>query len=210
MTFDELLDTVADLPLFRGTLLLAGDHDPADVRRQLSRWKKAGKVHQLRRGVYVLARPWRQVEPHPFVVANELHHPSYVSLQSALAWHGLVPESVPVVTSVTTGRPVTLETELGRFVFRHVHERMFHGYRRLRVLGDGARPQTALVADPAKALLDLVHLTPGGDSREFVESLRLEGLAAVSESDLRTLADRQGRPKLDRAVRAILELRDRP
>lgn len=209
MRFAALLETVADLPLFRGSLLLAGDRDPGDVRRQLSRWKAAGKVVQLRRDVYVLARPWRQVEPHPFLVANELHRPSYVSLQSALAYHGFIPESVPVATSVTTRRPVTLQTDLGGFAFRHVHERMFFGYRRLSVIGDGTRRQTALVADAAKALLDLVYLTPGGDSPEFIESLRLDGLNAVSESELRSLARRWGKPKLDRAVRAMLELRDR-
>ena len=54
MKFTELLATVGELPVFRGSLLLAGDRDPADVRRQLSRWTAAGKVIQLRRDVYVL------------------------------------------------------------------------------------------------------------------------------------------------------------
>ena len=83
MQFEALLEEVGNLPLFRGSLLLAGDRDPADVRRQLSRWTTAGKVVQLRRDVYVLADPWRRVDPHPFLVANELNRPSYVSLQSA-------------------------------------------------------------------------------------------------------------------------------
>lgn len=50
---------------------------------------------QLRRKLYALATPWRRVHPHPFLIANELHHPSYVSLQSALAYHGMIPEAVP-------------------------------------------------------------------------------------------------------------------
>lgn len=203
MQFADLLETVADLPVFRASLLLAGDRDPSDVRRQLSRWTAAGKLIQLRRGVYVLAKPWRRVEPHRFFVANELHRPSYVSLQSALAYHGLIPESVPVTTSITSGRPVTLDTELGRFDFRHVKEEAFFGYGRTGVWKD----QTALVATPAKALLDLVYLTPGGDSARHLESLRLQGLGTMDEEEFLDVARRWDKPKLHRAVAEILELR---
>jgi len=205
MKFTELLEDTAGLPLFRGSLLLAGDRDPSDVRRQLSRWTAAGKVVQLRRDLYVLARPWRRVEPHPFLVANELHRPSYVSLQSALAYHGLIPEAVPVTTSVTTSRPVTLDTPAGQHIFRHVQAGAFFGYVRTRVWGE----QEALVADAAKALLDLVYLTPGGESMDHLESLRVEGLDAVSPEDLRTHARRWGKPKLDRAVERLLAIRER-
>lgn len=97
----ELLETAGGLPMFRSSLLLVGDRDPADVRRQLSRWVASGKVIQLRRDVYVLAAPWRVIEPHPFLVANELHRPSYVSLQSALGYHGLIPEAVRDSASVS-------------------------------------------------------------------------------------------------------------
>jgi predicted transcriptional regulator of viral defense system len=205
MKFARLVEDVADLPLFRASLLLAGDRDPADVRRQLSRWTAAGKVVQLRRDVYVLAEPWRRVAPHPFLVANELHRPSYVSLQAALAYHGLIPEAVPVTTSVTTARPTTLDTPLGRYTYRHVQAGAFFGYRRTAVWGG----QEARVADAAKALLDLVYLTPGGESMEHLESLRLEGLESVPAEDFRACARRWGKPKLDRAVRTILALRER-
>lgn len=203
MQFAALLDEVGDLPLFRGSLLLAGDRDPADVRRQLSRWTAAGKVVQLRRDVYVLADPWRRIVPHPFLVANALNRPSYVSLQSALAYHGLIPEAVPVTTSVTTGRPEVVDTPLGRFTYRHVRREALFGFETTAVWNG----QRARVADPAKAVLDLVYLTPGGDSADHLASLRLEGLGALSEEALRAHAGRWGKPKLERAARALLELR---
>lgn len=205
MKFDALLAEVGDLPLFRTALLLAGDRDAGDVRRQLSRWTAAGRVVQLRRNVYVLAKPWRRVEPHPFLVANELHAPSYVSLQSALSRHGLIPEAVPVTTSVTTARPVTLDTPLGRFGYRHLHGGAFFGYVRTAVWGE----QEAFVASAAKALFDLVHLTPRGDSSEYLESLRLEGLSDIPTADLTAVAARWPKPKIARALDAILELRER-
>lgn len=204
MKFTELLAVVGDLPVFHSSLLLAGDRDPTDVRRQLARWKVSARILQLRRNVYVLAAPWRKVQPHPFVVANELQRPSYVSLQSALAHYGVIPEAVPVTTSVTTGRPVTLETPLGRYLYRHVRPAAFFGYAHVPVFRD----QEALLADPAKALLDLVYLTPGGQAAEYLESLRLEGLEAIPTQDLRDHARRWGKDKIARAVETILRMRE--
>lgn len=202
MQFAELLDTVVDLPVFRGSLLLAGDRDAADVRRQLSRWTASGKILQLRRNVYVLASPWRRVQPHPFLIANELHRPSYVSLQSALAHRGMIPESVPTTTSVTTGRPVELDTPLGRYSYRHIAPAAFFGYGRTPLAG-----QQALVAGAAKALLDLVYLTPGGESSEHLRSLRLEDLDDISADALRDHARRWGKAKIQRAVENILRMK---
>lgn len=205
MKFSELLETVGELPVFRSSLLLAGDRDPADVRRQLARWKAAGKVLQLRRNVYVLAAPWRRVEPHPFVIANELHRPSYVSLESALAYHGLIPEAVPVTTSVTTSRPITLDTPQGRYIYRHIRREAFFGYARVRVY----QQQEAMLADGAKALLDLVYMTPGGESIDYLESLRLDSMGEIGKEDLEGHARRWGKAKLNRAVENMLESKAR-
>jgi len=120
MKFELLIEIVADEPAFETGLLLAGPVDPADVRRQLSRWVKAGRLYQLRRGLYVLAPPFQKIKPHPFVLANCLVRGSYISLQAALAHYGLIPDVVPVVTSVTAQRPGRWETPLGIYEFRHV------------------------------------------------------------------------------------------
>jgi hypothetical protein len=53
---------------------------------------------------------------------------SYVSLQSALAYHGAIPEHVPMTTSVTTRRPERLQTPIGPFLYRHVKRSFFFGY----------------------------------------------------------------------------------
>lgn len=202
MNFAALLDLVGEMPLFRGSLLLAGDRDPNDVRRQLARWTASGKVLQLRRGVYVLATPWRRVDPHPFVIANALSRPSYVSLESALVHHGMIPEGVPVTTSVTARRPATFQTPLGRYLYRYVKQEAFFGYEEVEVV----RGQTAFVARPEKALLDLVHLTTRGESLAFLESLRLENLDVIEWDELQSVVRTWGKPKLARAAASILEL----
>ena len=85
MRWPELLRLVGAERVFSSALLLAGSTSAPRVRLQLSRGVRSGRLLQLRRGSYVLAQPWRKVEPHPFVVANPLQRGSYVSEQSALA-----------------------------------------------------------------------------------------------------------------------------
>ena len=202
MEFRELLNTVGDEPVFETGLLLAGKVDPADVRRQLSRWTNAGWLYQLRRGVYALSPPYQKVKPHPFVIANALVRGSYVSLQAALAHYGLIPEVTPVVTSVTTGRPGRWQTPLGAYEFRHVKAAWFHGYRRLDVGGG----QHAFVAAPEKALLDLVYLQAGGDAPAYLEALRLQALDRLDPDSLARLAEASGSPKLRRAAQHVAVL----
>ena len=202
MEFKRLLEIVGDEPVFETGLLLAGDVDPADVRRQLSRWTKAGRLYQLRRGLYALAPPFQKVKPHPFLIANRMVHASYVSLQSALAYYGLIPEIVPVITSVTTARPGRRETLLGVYEFRHVKVGLLFGYQ-LTDLGGG---QKAFVATPEKTLLDLIYLQPGGDAPDYLRELRLQNLERLNPDILRRQADRIGSPRLQRAVRFVVEL----
>ncbi|MDQ7029059.1 MAG: hypothetical protein Q9O62_04440 [Ardenticatenia bacterium] len=202
MDFEQLLRIVGDEPVFETGLLLAGRVDPRHVRRQLSRWVRAGRLYQLRRGLYALAPPYQKVKPHPFLVANRMVRGSYVSLQSALAYYGLIPEVVPTVTSVTTARPGRWETPLGVFEFRHVKPALLFGYRRLD-LGNG---QAAFVATPEKALLDLIYLTPGGDAPEYLQELRLQNLDQLDLDALQRMAVRFDRSKMARAAERIVEL----
>jgi len=201
MEFKRLIEIVGDEPVFETGLLLAGE-DPADVNLQLSRSTKAGRLYQLRRGLYALAPPYQKMKPHPFVVANALRQPSYVSLQSALAHYGLIPEAVQMVTSVTTKRRAGWDTPLGSYGFRHVKTDLFRGY----LLLDLAGGQPAFVATPEKALLDLVYLTPGADSWDYLRELRLQSLDRLDLGALEREADEANSPKLQRAAAVVAEL----
>lgn len=199
MKFSDILSLVGDLPFFETELLLAGDIDPNDLRRQLSRWEQAGKLHQLRRGLYALAPPYNKTSPHPFLVANALVTGSYVSGQSALAYYGLIPEYAPRVTSVTLTHPSQWN---GGFTFQHLAPRFFFGYQSLEVM----QGQHAFVAHPEKALLDLAHLTPASDSVEYLSQLRLQNLERLNLERLNEFAARANKPKWVRVARQVILL----
>lgn len=105
MEFGHPLRIAGSEPVFETGLLLAGAVDAADVQKQLARWTGAGRLYQLRRGLYALAPPYEKAPPHPFATANRMVRGSSGSCQSALAHHGLIPEAVPAVTSAAAGRP---------------------------------------------------------------------------------------------------------
>ena len=201
MKFEELLSIVEDEPVFETSLLLSGNVDPVDVRRQLSRWAGNGRLYRLRRGLYALAPPYRKVKAHPFVVANRMVRPSYVSLQSALAIHGLIPEFVPVTTSITTGRPGEFSTPLGTFVFRHVRTPLFQGFREVEM--DSRQP--AFVATPEKALLDLLYLEKGSDSEANLAELRLEIDEGFDLEELERFSRIFRSGKVRRAVAGVID-----
>lgn len=127
---------------------------------------------------------------------------SYVSLQSALAYYGLIPEYVPYVTSVTTGRPETISSSIGNYIFKHIKTAWFHSYKKIE-LGEG---QSSFVASPEKALLDLLYLTPGSDDLNYQKELRLQNLETLDFVQLTHLAQESKSQKLLRAIKNIMLL----
>ncbi|MCE5191887.1 MAG: hypothetical protein LLG08_09050 [Actinomycetia bacterium] len=204
MKWNDLLSAVGAEPLFETGLLLVGDVDRADVMRQLSRWVVSGKLVQLRRGLYAFsgsqARGLRT--PDPYEIANRLVPGSYVSLSSVLARAGLIPEYVPVVTSVTTGRPARYVTPLGTFVYRHVKPAMFWGFETLQ-LGPDAR---AFAATPEKALLDLLYLEHDAADPAYLQELRVQNLDRLRLDLLQTMAVRCGVKRVILAVSQIVQM----
>jgi len=195
MKWLDLMKLLGRGTMFDASMLLAGLDSASEVRRQLSRWTASGRLIQLRRGLYALAPPFARSSPSVLAIASRIRKPSYVSLQSALSYHGATPESTPVITSVTTGRPGRFETPLGDFLYRHMGPRLFWGYREVEV-GEGER---TYVAHPEKALLDLFYLTPGAIGPSFIRELRLAE-DAIDSQRLRQFAKRAARPKLVRAA----------
>jgi predicted transcriptional regulator of viral defense system len=202
MRYSQLLDIVGPEPLFETSLLVAGNVSKYQSQRRLTDWSQAGKVRRLRRGLYVLPKTVRAVEPHPYVIANKLVAGSYVSLEMALGYYSLIPEHVAVITNVTTGRPGEWENEFGRFFYRHLHPRYFFGMEYRNII----KKECAYIAYPEKALLDLIYLRRGGDSTDFIQSLRLQHLEQLDLDRLQQFATRFNKPKLHRAALIIRQL----
>ena len=140
--------------------------------------RNQGIIYQLRRGLYVTTSLVSANAPEPFLIANHLYGPSYVSLDSALFYWGLIPERVFEVSSVTPKVSKKIMTQNVVFSFTHLPET----YYPLGIKSSSlTETQTILIASPEKALCDKVITTTGINLRSkkqalafLVEDLRIE------------------------------------
>jgi hypothetical protein len=129
-----------------------------DYRRpndKIAEWLRQGVLVPVKRGLYV--RGGTGHAPCLPLLANHLYGPSCVSLDYALAWHGLIPERVHEITSVCTSRGRVIDNALGRFSYARLPMQVYPcGITQ----ASASAQETFLIASPAKALCDKVLLTP--------------------------------------------------
>lgn len=176
MTMSSLLEkTIRELPsdyitaAELATILPVNDNARyAQIKRALAQ----GYLIRLRRGVYRRAGYLERTKAHPFEVAQHLYWPSYISLESALSFHGLIPEAVYNTTCVTTQRSKSFDNNLGVYDYKRLPEMdFFIDVKRIQ-----EQQSVYFIANPWKALCDFVYcynmkwegLSPA------VESLRLD------------------------------------
>ena len=150
-------------------------------RNKLRNLCLGGEVLRVKKGLYVAAPlAGRAPAVNPLVLAALIYGPSYVSLETALAHHGLIPERVYEITSVTCKRAKRFHTPLGRFSYRPVNETAFSYGVALHASEGGS----FFLAEPEKALCDRIacvrHLTAIRDVPELLEEdLRVDVDAVV-------------------------------
>ena len=136
-------------------------------------------VQRVSREWFVLGPLWRRRSLHLRWLANQLLLPSTLSLEYALQFHGLIPESVEVFTSVTPQRSRQYLASPGTFTYARIPERAFSLGRTVATLPDSeGKGERFFVASPEKALADkiwLEKLSPSVDWETYLaEDLRLE------------------------------------
>lgn len=142
----EILDSLLLLELLKGY---------ASPRNIITKWLKRGDLVQIKKGLYIFGPRFRKTLIDLEVIANLLFGPSYISCEYAMQFHGLIPEAVHEITSVTTKRNKTYDTPLGRFSYRHLNEtRYATGIAWLPV----SNKVHAFIATPEKALADMLFL----------------------------------------------------
>ena len=103
----------------------------------------------------------------PFLIANHLYGPSYVSMHTALRHYGLIPERVYLTQSMTIKHSRSFDTPIGRFSYYSCPTNYFP----IGIQQESQEGVTYLVATPEKALCDLIIKSPGMNATT-VKSLR--------------------------------------
>lgn len=149
----RLLDTYSALKKLEQPVLLTRDvaaylgTDVKHANKVLSRLQETGQLVRITQGRWAfpelldhLALPTYLTSPFP----------SYISLQSALYFHGMVSQIPHIIYAVSPGRTKLYETQIGTVSVHHIQPDFFFGYDRKRA---GVN-----VATPEKALIDMLYL----------------------------------------------------
>jgi len=181
----------------------------AKPRDRISTLLAKGDLVGIRRGLYVVGERYRTGAISRELLANLIYGPSYVSLDYALSYHGLIPERVEDVTSVTTGKARRFQTPFGVFTYRPLPpDRYAPG-----ITLAGELPGRFLIACPEKALVDKVWcdkrfkpVRMDDYAAYLLEDLRVDRdrLSALDPARLQAVASAFDSRKIDRLVRFIL------
>lgn len=157
MTFRHAIEEYAEEPLTRQIMmdLLKDYKRPNDKINELV---KKGELTSIKKGLYVAGPKINIARPEPFLIANHLWGPSYVSMEVALSYWGLIPERVFEISSLTIKTSKIYKTSIGRFSYTNAS----FPYYSFGIKSVHLTPkQVALIASPEKAICDKIITTSG-------------------------------------------------
>lgn len=140
---------------------------------------------RLKRGVYLFGNK-KASEIDTFEIALQLYGPSYISFESALSYHGWIPEAVYTTSSATPKRSSDVTTLIGRFSFEHIPKfQFFMGVEHIETYNSAF-----LMAHPWKALADYLYVRRKNwkTLTDAIEDLRLNE-SAVQSADKAVLEE---------------------
>lgn len=153
--------------------------DPDFHRARLVEWQKKNYIKKVINNYYVFSDQEFNTEL-LFLIANKIYEPSYISLDSALSFYNLIPETVYGVSSLNTKNTYSFDTDLATFIYRKIKPDLFFGYKFANY-----RNQKFKIAEVEKLILDSLYFNPELSSHEaFVEwRLDLEELKNIFDVD---------------------------
>ncbi|MEP2773269.1 MAG: hypothetical protein ABJH05_14050 [Fulvivirga sp.] len=177
MDFRTIIQDYSEAPISRHLILelLSKYQRPND---KISELLKSEELISIRRGLYTIGPKMDLPLPEPFLIANHLRGPSYVSLESALSYWNMIPERAYEISSVTTKTSKLYKTPVGRYSFKQLKTPYYsYGIKNIEY----SPKQTILIASREKALCDKIVLTPKinlrsiKQTKEFLtEDLRMD------------------------------------
>ena len=165
MKYLELKNELKDFTIF--SLNEIRTIEPDFYRPRLNEWQEKGYIKKIIRGYYLFS-DLELSEEILFKVANRIYSPSYISLESALSYYHLIPESVYSITSISTRKTYRFTTSIGEFTYRALKTALFFGYDLIKFDGKYLK-----MVSMEKALLDYFYLHPDIETEQDFNSLRI-------------------------------------
>jgi len=179
MKFLELKNELKDFPVF--SLNDIRNIEPDFHRRRLNEWQDKGFIKKIVRNYYMFS-DMEISEETLFKIANQIYYPSYISLETALSYYHLIPESIYGITSITTRKTYHFKTFLGEIHYRSISPKLFFGYRLIQ-----EKRYHIKIASIEKSLLDFFYLHSDLKTKQDFESLRINQEMILEQVDEKKL-----------------------
>lgn len=141
--------------------------DPNYDKSKISKWIKSWYIKKIIRWFYTLnSIPLNQNSL--FSISNKIYSPSYISLEMAFCYYGIIPEQVFNITAVSTQKTISFDTDIGSFSYKKIKSELFWWYKIVKI-GENR----FLIAELEKAFIDYFYLHSTIKSIEDLEALRL-------------------------------------
>ncbi|MEI7579850.1 MAG: hypothetical protein WCJ58_07530 [bacterium] len=141
--------------------------DPDFQMNTLYDWEKKDLVVKLRNKRYLFA-DFLPSKLDLYYIANKLYSPSYISLESALSYYGIIAENSNKITSISTNKTLAIDTKFGIFEYKIIDEKFFFGYE-IKPVGNNKYNLASL----EKAIIDFCFINPNISSFADLESLKV-------------------------------------
>jgi predicted transcriptional regulator of viral defense system len=167
MNFWQFRNQFYDLICFNVNQVYAWQSD--FDKNNLTRWTKKNLIVKLRNSWYTFPE-YLKTPNLQYFVSNKIYSPSYVSLHSALAFYGIIPEAIVRTTAVSSLKKANFENTFGSFSYQKVLPELMFGYEQKSFLNK----HSLIFATPEKAILDLLYLYPLYNNEREITELRFD------------------------------------
>jgi len=171
-------------------------------RVRLNEWQDKGYIKKVIKGYYTFS-DLELNETALFEMANRIYSPSYISMEMALSYYHLIPESVYGITSVSTRRTYKFKTPIAEFSYRTINPQLFFGYDMVKYNNKYFK-----IAGIEKAILDYFYINSNVKAESDFASLRMDKdvfYRQVNEEKLYTLLEKFAQKRLAKRINSFWE-----
>jgi predicted transcriptional regulator of viral defense system len=157
---------------------------PDFEKNNLTRWTKQNLLVKLRNSWYSFPE-YLKIPNSQYFISNKIYSPSYVSLHSALAFYGIIPEAIVQTTAVSSLKKTNFKNLFGYFSYQQILPELMFGYEQKLFLNK----HSLIFATPEKAILDLLYLYPQYNNEQEIIELRFDEEFMQEELNIERLSE---------------------
>jgi predicted transcriptional regulator of viral defense system len=199
MKFFDFEQKMSNYPVFSAKEIKVIFHKEENILEQIAFWVKRGYLTKIRKGLYVLTSKKDDIEP--MVLANKIYGPSYLSMEFALNYYGIIPDIPGTYTSVSSRKTISYQNDFGKYIYQKIKKDFFTGYVRREIGGI-----TFNLATPEKAILDFIYLNKNEivASDDYWRELRIDEDFVFNKKEIKKYLKLINKEKIDNLVDSLL------